>query len=174
MHRKFLAPLVLLCAALAFKPLVAAQSKSVEEKKTVKILRQTPILTVDAIEPNLEFYEKRLGFKRLAEVPHGDRLGFIMLEQNGNHLMMQTRASIADDLGATAADNASRQIILNAAKGNATFMFVVVDSIEAAMESMKGLKLLVPLRTTNYGMREIVVRDTAGFVIVFAQEVARQ
>jgi uncharacterized glyoxalase superfamily protein PhnB len=139
----------------------------------MKILRQTPILVVDKIEPNLEFYEKRLGYKRLAEVPHGSGLGFIMLEQNGNHLMMQTRSSIADDLGASAADAASREKLLQSMRGLMITQFVIVDSIDAAMECVKGLKLLVPLRTTNYGMKEIVVQDTAGFPIVFAQEIAQ-
>lgn len=138
----------------------------------MKILRQTPILVVDKIEPLLEFYEKRLGYQRLAEVPHGNGLGFIMLEQNGNHLMMQTRSSIADDLGTTAADPASREKLLQAARGEVTFHFWIVDSLDTVIASMKGIQQLVPLRTTNYGMKEIVVQDSAGFVIVFAEEVA--
>ncbi len=163
---------VMMGAAVLLAPLLMAQSKSAKEAKPVKILRQTPILIVDAIEPHLEFYEKRLGYKRLAEVPHGGRLGFIMLEQNENHVMMQTRSSMADDLGGTAGDPASRETLLRAAQGNAIMMFVVVESIDAVIESMKGIKQLVPLRTTNYGMKEIVVQDHAGFVLVFAQEIA--
>jgi hypothetical protein len=58
-------------------------------------------------------------------------------------------------------------------RGRAVVQFVIVDSIEAAIECVKGLKLLVPLRTTNYGMKESVVQDTAGFPIVFAQEIAQ-
>jgi len=171
MYSKMLA-IGLCCLATTFGAPASAQSKTVKETKPVKILRQTPILTVDAIEPLLDFYEKRLGYKRLAEVPHGDKLGFIMLEQNDNHLMMQTRASIADDLGGTAADAASRQTLIQAARGNSIFLFVIVESIETVMEKMKGQKLLVPLRTTNYGMREIVVQDSTGYVLVFAQEIA--
>jgi len=170
--RRKLPVLAILAAAIPLALLAVAQSNTPKESKPVKILRQTPILIVDAIEPLLEFYEKRLGYKRLAEVPHGNQLGFIMLEQNDLHLMMQTRASIADDLGATAADASSRATLLQAAQGNSLFLFVVVDSIEAVLANMQGRKLLVPLRTTNYGMREIVVQDAAGFVLVFAQEVA--
>lgn len=166
-----LRPILAGCLALLSIAL-PADTQSAKEKRPVKILRQTPILIVDAIEPHLDFYEKRLGYKRLAEVPHGERLGFIMLGQNDNHVMMQTRASI-DDLGGTAADAASREILLRASQGNAIMMFMVVESIDAAMESMQGLKLLIPLRTTNYGMKEIVVQDNAGFVLIFAQEVAR-
>ena len=172
--RKMLPWIAALAATLALPLLARGQAKTVKEKTPVKILRQTPILTVEAIEPLLAFYEKRLGYKRLAEVPHGDRLGFIMLEQNDQHLMMQTLASIADDLGATASDPASRDTILKAVqRGTITILFVVVDSIEAVLESMQGVKLLVPLRTTNYGMREIVVQDSAGFILVFAQEAAK-
>ncbi len=151
----------------------ASQSKQ-GEGKPVKVLRQTPILMVDKIEPHLDFYEKRLGYKRLAEVPHGAGLGFVMLEQNGNHLMMQTRGSAAEDLGASAADPASREKLLQAMKGESIIQFTVVDSIDAVIANMAGVKQLVPLRTTSYGMKEIVVQDSAGYVIVFAQETGEQ
>ncbi len=163
--------IALLSASAIGAAQLGAQAQE-KEKKTVKILRNTPILVVDKIEPNLDFYEKRLGYKRLAEVPQSSGgLGFVMLEQNNNHLMMQTRSSIAEDLGTTAADAESRETLLRASRGEAIMQFMVVESIEAVIESMKGVKQLVPLRTTNYGMKEIVVQDSAGFVIVFAQEV---
>ena len=41
----------------------------------------TPILVVDAIEPCLPFWTQRLGFTVNAEVPEGDRLGFVMFQQ---------------------------------------------------------------------------------------------
>ena len=172
MRLRWAAAWLCVAAAVGATGMVAVQNPT-EGKKPVKILRNTPILVVDKIEPHLDFYEKRLGYKRLAEVPHGGAMGFVMLEQNGLHLMMQTRASIADDLGKTAADAPSRETLLRAAKGDAIFQFVVVDSIDAVMASMTGIKQLVPLRTTDYGMKEIVVQDNAGFVLVFAEEVAK-
>src|SRR4029453_8853944 len=41
----------------------------------------TPVLFVGEIEPCLEFWT-RLGFERTAEVPEGDRLGFVLLTKD--------------------------------------------------------------------------------------------
>ena len=54
----------------------------------VSIESVTPILVVNAIEPCLDFW-LRLGFQKIAEVPHGDRLGFVMFTNGTNNLMLQ-------------------------------------------------------------------------------------
>ncbi|HUP61024.1 MAG TPA: hypothetical protein VNA69_11450 [Thermoanaerobaculia bacterium] len=41
-------------------------------------MKITPVLIVPAIEPVLPLWES-IGFTRTAEVPHGDRLGFVIL-----------------------------------------------------------------------------------------------
>ena len=38
----------------------------------------TPLLMVEAIEPCLPFWD-RLGWTKVAEVPHGDAMGFAIL-----------------------------------------------------------------------------------------------
>ena len=38
----------------------------------------TPVLTVDRIEPSLEFWTKRLGFRKMAEVGEKGALDFVM------------------------------------------------------------------------------------------------
>ena len=61
------------------------------------IKKLTPVLAVDAIEPVLPLWDA-LGFKRTAEVPHGDRLGFVILQSGAAELMYQTFDSVrADD-----------------------------------------------------------------------------
>ena len=42
----------------------------------------TPVLAVESIEPVLPLWES-LGFAKTVEVPHGDCLGFVVL-QSGN------------------------------------------------------------------------------------------
>ena len=64
---------------------------------SVSIESVTPILIVEAIEPCLAFWES-LGFQKIGEVPHGDRLGFIMYTNGGNMLMLQTEASADADV----------------------------------------------------------------------------
>ncbi|MBZ5536726.1 MAG: VOC family protein [Acidobacteriia bacterium] len=140
----------------------AAQSinLSCQEGSHVKIVRSTPIMIVDHIEPSLDFWMKRLGFKKTAEVPHGDELGFILLEKDGNQVMMQTRKSIADDSPAT----------LEHATQHTVVQYIDVDSLDAVLKCVEGMKLLMGPRETFYGAREILLRDPAGYMIMFAEQ----
>jgi uncharacterized glyoxalase superfamily protein PhnB len=127
----------------------------------MKILRCTPVLFVDRIEPSLPFWIERLGFTKTAEVPHGDVLGFVILERDGLEIMMQTLDSAMADL-----PDVAKRFQLNSVS-----QFMEVDSLDEILKGSSGYNLLTPVRTTFYGMREAVVGDPAGFVLVFAQKV---
>jgi hypothetical protein len=122
------------------------------------ITKVTPVRIVDRIEPCLPFWCEALGYAKTAEVPHGERLGFVLLENDAGEIMLQTRASLADDIGAAAALDPH------------TVLFVEVKSLEAARDATRSAKVLVQERTTFYGMRETVVLDPAGTVVVFAEK----
>jgi uncharacterized glyoxalase superfamily protein PhnB len=127
----------------------------------MKILRNTPILFVNRIEPSLPFWIERLGFTKTAEVPHGNVLGFVILERDGMEVMMQTLDSAMADL-----PDVAKRFHLNSVS-----QFMEVDSLDDILKGLAGYDLLTPVRTTFYGMREAVVADPAGFVLVFAQKV---
>ena len=117
----------------------------------------TPVLVVDAIEPQLEFWCKRLGFQAVAEVPHGDALGFVILQQGPVELMLQSRASVAEDNPA-AAQRASH-----------VALFLEVEDLDSIRARLAGLTLVFDNRSTFYGSRETCVHDPADNVVVFAQ-----
>lgn len=125
---------------------------------TVKKL--TPVLMVEAIEPCLAFWAA-LGFERTAEVPEGDRLGFVILAKDGVELMYQTRASVAADLPPLAASPMG-----------GTFLFLEVSDLDAVIAALGGTPVLVPRRKTFYGMDEIGVREPGGNPVTFAMAVA--
>src|SRR5712692_1305465 len=60
------------------------------------IKKLTPVLIVDAIEPVLPLSES-IGFQRTAEVPHGERLGFVILRSGSAEVMYQTFDSVRAD-----------------------------------------------------------------------------
>ena len=64
------------------------------QQSTMKKL--TPVIMVDAIESCLPFWE-RLGFAKTAEVPEGDRLGFVILQKDSVEVMYQTHESVEKD-----------------------------------------------------------------------------
>lgn len=123
----------------------------------MKIKRVTPILIVDAIEPVLPFWKERMGYQQLVEVPHEGKVGFVLLSRDDGQVMLQTRASLHDDLPKIAAAKPT------------SVLYVDVDSIEKAQKAMKGLEVIVERRKTFYGAHEFAVKDPSGQITIFSQ-----
>jgi uncharacterized glyoxalase superfamily protein PhnB len=122
----------------------------------MKLKKLTPVLFVEAIEPCLPFWVERLGFEKTVEVPHGDRLGFVMLVRDDVEVMLQTRASVAEDVPALAAEPSR------------SFLYIEVADLAPVVERLQNAEIVIPVRKTFYGATEIGVRDPAGNVIVFS------
>lgn len=125
-------------------------------------MKITPVLVVESIEKSLPFWVDRMGFQKTVEVPDGDRLGFVILAQSGAELMLQTIESVRKDEPkfAPSGDPAG------------TPLFIEVDDFGDVLERLDGYPIVMPERTTFYGMREIGVRDPDGHIAVFAARTA--
>ncbi len=124
-------------------------------------MKITPVLVVEAIEPCLPFWIGRMGFENVAEVPEGDRLGFVMLVLNGAELMLQTFESVRKDAPQFATTR----------PGPAS-LFIEVDDFSDTLKRLEGYPVALEERTTFYGMREIGVLEPGGNVVVFAARLA--
>lgn len=123
-------------------------------------MKITPVLVVSAIEPLLPLWEA-LGFVRTAEVPHGDRLGFVILARENAELMLQTVDSVRAD---------EPRVLDGPVPQGATSLFIEVDDLDAVVAKLPaGTDIVVERRTTPYGATETFVRDGAGNVVIFAQ-----
>jgi hypothetical protein len=116
----------------------------------------TPILMVDAIEPCLGFWEK-LGFQVTVQVPEGDVLGFVILNNGSVEVMYQTRASAAKDIPAMA-DFPSSSIL-----------YIHVTNIDEVIAALAGAPVLIPKRATFYGATEYGVREPGGSAVSFSE-----
>ncbi|MBC8067044.1 MAG: VOC family protein [Deltaproteobacteria bacterium] len=116
----------------------------------------TANLVVEAIEPNLAFWVERLGFTVGVQVPHGERLGFVILNHGELELMLQSRASVAEDV-APLADDRFRSVL-----------YLRVGDLAPLRTALAGIDPVVPERRTFYGADELIVRDPEGNVIFFA------
>jgi uncharacterized glyoxalase superfamily protein PhnB len=121
-------------------------------------MKITPILMVDEVEPSLNFLVAKLGFEKTVEVPDGEKLGFVILQKEGTEVMLQSRTSVRKDAGSAADDILS----------SGSHLYIEVDNFPDALERVKGAEVLVPERTTFYGMREIWVREPGRNVLGFA------
>lgn len=118
----------------------------------------TPVLVVQAIEPSLQLWETRLRFTRVAEVPHDNALGFVILVKDGVELMFQTEASVKADFAAAG------DVV-----GKSTSLFMEVDDLAEIERALSDYPIAMARRTTFYGMHEIGVRDPGGHWVTFAQ-----
>lgn len=128
----------------------------------VKVKKITPVLLVKQVEPCVEFWE-RLGFTKTTEVPDGGSLAFAALGKDNAEVMYQTYASVEKD------PDAPKPF----AKGP-TFLYVEVENLDETIGAMKDAEVVMPVRTTFYGAKEIGVKDPGGHLITFAQFAAAQ
>jgi catechol 2,3-dioxygenase-like lactoylglutathione lyase family enzyme len=116
----------------------------------------TANLFVTSIEDCLAFYVDKLGFAKTVEVPHGDKLGFVILKHGATELMLQSRASVVADIAN-----------VDPAKFLGT-IYIDIENLAPIRKALDGWPRVIPERTTLYGAREIWVRDPAGNLVGFA------
>jgi hypothetical protein len=126
----------------------------------MKLLRTTPLLVVDAIEPHLALWRDQLGYAILAGVPEGESLGFVLLARDDQRLMFQTQRSLEKDCPAVAAHHPT------------SFLYTDVDSLADLEKAMGAAEILVPRRTTFYGAHEVFYRTSSGHIAAFAEHAA--
>ena len=125
----------------------------------MKLTKLATLLVVDAIEPCLLTW-KALGYEPTVRVPGKGPLVFTILAGPSAEVMLQTRASLAEDLPAVAARNPTH------------LLYGDVASLEKAAASLAGATVLVPQRKTFYGANEIWFELPGGMVLGLAEHVS--
>ena len=123
------------------------------------VKKLTPILFVEKIEPLLPFWTQHLGFIKTVEVPEGNHLGFVILQQGQVEVMYQSYSSAEKDLPAIAA----------AVRKGPTFLYIEVENLDSLKPALQSADIYMPERKTFYGAREIGIRDPAGHFLTFAE-----
>src|SRR5712664_2571569 len=157
--------ILILPLVLFFFGLASVRATHSQEKKTMNVKRITPVLLVEEIEPIVPFWVDRLGFAKTIEVPDGNILAFVAFQKGAAEVMYQTFASVEKD--------APPSMSAEARKGP-TYLYIEVDNFDAVLSAMKDVKIVMPVRTAFYGMKEFAVQDPGGHFITFAQPIATQ
>ena len=152
--------IVVLALSLGF---AFSQPNPSQEIKSMNVKRITPVLLVKEIEPVIPFWVDRLGFSKTIEVPEGHKLGFVAFHKGAAEVMYQTYSSVEKD--------APPAMAAEARKGS-TYLYMEVDNFDAVLAAMKDVKIVMPVRTAFYGMKEFAVQDPGGHFITFAQQAA--
>lgn len=121
------------------------------------IQKATPLLRVERVEPSLPFWVDKLGFQKVQEVMEGDSLGFVILAKGHVEIMLQSRASLAKDLPMLSVGALAPAVV-----------YLGVTNLEEVASKLAASEIIVPKRTTYYGMEEVWVREPGGHVIGIA------
>jgi hypothetical protein len=110
---------------------------------------------VSAIEPCLGFWQK-LGFQVTVTVPETAPFDFAMVARDSFQVMLQTQASVRNDMPGVAE------------RVTSSLLYLSVASLDAVIAALADMPIVVKRRTTFYGADEIFVADPCGNVIGLA------
>lgn len=123
----------------------------------MKLEKLTTLLVVDAIEPCLPTWQK-LGYEVTVRVPESGELGFVILRGSAGELMLQTKASLREDMRAVAEEKPSH------------LLYGDVKSLAAAEKALGGAKIIVPRRKTFYGADEVWFELENGVILGLSEQ----
>jgi len=122
----------------------------------------TPNLIVSNVERSLAFYEDALGFSRGMTVPEQSPFVFASVSSGPVEIFLNDRSTVTKESPQMAG--------LSFGGGNT--MFIEVTGIDAFHDAIKArVKVIMPLVTQWYGMREFAIEDPDGYVMTFAERV---
>src|SRR5258708_39922622 len=99
------------------------------------VKKLTPILFVEQIESVLPLWTQHLGFIKTVEVPDGDRLAFVILQQGSSEVMYQSFASVEKDMPAITAD----------IRKGPSFLYLEVADLNAIKAAIQSMKVYMPV-----------------------------
>jgi lactoylglutathione lyase len=122
----------------------------------------TPNLIVSNVERSLAFYEDVLGFTRGMTVPEQSPFVFASVTSGPVEIFLNDRTTVTKE---------SPQMA-GLAFGGGNTMFIEVAGVDDVHEQIRSrVKVIMPLVTQWYGLREFAIEDPDGYVITFAERV---
>ena len=122
----------------------------------------TPNLLVANVERSVAFYVDTLGFARGMTVPDESPLVFAAVTGGPVEIFFNDHATAVKEYPAFD----GRPI------GATGTLYIEVEGVDALHDRVKPkVKIVMPLVTQFYGMREFAIEDPDGYVITFAERV---
>ena len=130
----------------------------------LKATKLTPNLIVSSVERSLTFYTEVLGFSRGMTVPDESPFVFASVMSGAVEIFLNDKSTVARE---------SPQFAGLSVGGGGNTMFIEVEAIDSLHDRLKpNVKIVMPIVTQWYGMREFAITDPDGYVITFAQRVS--
>jgi uncharacterized glyoxalase superfamily protein PhnB len=129
----------------------------------MKYTKLTPNLVVRDVQATLHFYLSVLGFEQGMTVPDVPPYVFASVCHGNVEIFFNDQKAVAEDYPRLAQDPL----------GGTLTLFLECEGIEEVLASVQkaGAKIVLPLKTQFYGMREFAFQDPEGWIITVAQRV---
>ena len=129
----------------------------------------TPNLIVSSVERSLAFYVDVLGFARGMTVPDQPPFVFASVTSGPVEIFL-------NDTAAALEEHPDWTTKVKASAGNSMFIEIGDDSDAARVDALHDrigskARVVMPLTTQFYGLREFAIDDPDGYVITFAERV---
>ena len=122
----------------------------------------TPNLVVANVERSLAFYVDTLGFTRGLTVPDAAPFAFGSVTSGAVEIFFNDAAAATKEYPAFA----------NRPIGATGTMFIEMQGVDALHDRLeRSVKIVMPLVTQFYGLREFAIEDPDGYVITFAERI---
>jgi len=123
----------------------------------------TPNLLVTNVERSLAFYVGTLGFERGMTVPDASPFVFASVTSGPVEIFLNDAATAVKEYPAFA----GKPI------GATGTLYIEVDGVDALHDRIKStVKVVMPIATQFYGMREFAIEDPDGYVLTFGERKA--
>ena len=123
----------------------------------------TPNLLVASVERSLAFYVDTLGFARGMTVPEASPFAFASVTGGAVEIFLNDAATAVKEYPAFA----GRPI------GATGTLYIEVEGVDALHDRLKSqVKIVIPIATQFYGMREFAIADPDGYVLTFGERAA--
>jgi uncharacterized glyoxalase superfamily protein PhnB len=120
----------------------------------------TPNLLVASVERSLAFYVDTLGFTRGMTVPDASPFAFASVVGGGVEIFFNDAAGAVAEYPGFAGKPL----------GCTGTLFIEVEGVNALHDRLQAqVRVVMPIETKFYGMREFAVADPDGYVLTFAE-----
>ena len=124
--------------------------------------RLSSVLLVDRIEPCMEFWVDRLGFEVRLQVHGENHLEFAAMGRDDVEILYRTRDSLHEDTPGLVSEDGHQPWVV---------IYLEVENLTDLMPRLEGVEVIVPLRETILGTKEIFVREPSGRILAISSRV---
>jgi uncharacterized glyoxalase superfamily protein PhnB len=134
----------------------------------MKFTKLTPNLIVRDVAASLKFYQTVLGLQPAITVPDAAPFVFASVTNGAIEIFFNDQKAVAEEDPELAGVNPAARI------GGTLTLYIETDDVDGVLRAVENARcrIVMPMKTQFYGMREFAFQDPDGWTITVAQKVS--